>query len=662
MMFLDGETQAHRPGCVAPPVVVLNVDGTVYHWTQARPVVEHMLYSSEVLVGHYIASDMTFIAGRWPDLIPAIFAKYDRLQITCTIVREKLCDIFDGLRDTKSRKYALGEVAKRRAGLDMPAKDNGWQLRFGELENCPDPRTWPAEALAYVRDDVHVLPAIFAAQEQYAQILGNQWLQARDDFGLAVTAAYGIATNPAKVARLKSVIETSHAHLGAYLRREGLLRAKRKRGPEGEQQRDTKAAKAIMVAVMGDAVKRTAPSKTAPEGNIVLDDTACRESGDARLIAYAEYSSLNTVVSKDVPLLERGVIHTRFDSLLETGRTSTSNPNTQNLKVKQYGSGICVCGAWEQDHNEKRCPLRVPGMPDRFGHDLEWPRYRATETVGVRECIAPRPGHVFIVSDFGGLELCTWARVCLDWFGFSDMADTLKANRDAHLVMAADILEESYEQCAAGLKAEKDSKQLGRYYDARQCGKAGNFGCPGGLGPNSLIAFAFANQGIRIELPQSKRIIAAWKRNYRESGPYLQRMNALSRQPNPKIEQVRSGRIRGLDPRRAYTQGGNTMFQGLGADIAKDAHYHVAREAYCCPASPLYGSRPVMFVHDETVCEVREDRATEACDRLGAVMRERASLWLEDVPIKTEECVTRVYSKLAHSKRGPDGRLSIWAP
>lgn len=684
--FLDCETEANRYR--ANPAVVVCLDSRelgggfdMLHHTAARPYIEWLLASDTIICAHSANADMMFLGARYPDLIPAIFAKYDRLQITCTEIREKLIDIFEARRDDPhiEHAYGLDDVQRRRAPhVKTPNKSSEWRLRFGEFEHVPDVRTWPPEAREYLAGDVEVLPAIYHAQEaKYGAILGNQWQQARDAFALAITGARGLRTDPEKVAKLRRVIGTQHAHIAAYLKREGLLKPKFKRQPDGIQSRDTKRAKAIMLevhAARGTNPTRNEPTKKMLEqgisvGDLCLDATECELSGDPRLQAYGRYTSLNSVLTSTIPLLEQGEVFSWFDTLLSTGRTSTS-PNTQNMKVKVYGSGICKCGAWEQDHLEGSLDL----PPAKRKHNIclaslfpegvrgKDGKYEPTETAGVRECLMPRPGYVYAIADFGGLELATWAQTCLDWFGFSDMAETLRAGRDAHLVMAAQILGESYEQCDAGYHAEQETKKLGRYYQARQTAKVGNFGCPGGLGKTSLVAYAFSNYGVTLSIDEAKALIDAWRTAYREARPYLERVAQIARQPEAKIVQVRSNRIRGLSKDRAYTQGGNTMFQGLGSDLAKDAHYHVTRECFCCPASALYGSRPCMFVHDESVVEAPEDRAAEACERLSAVMVERARIWIPDVPIKAEPVITRTYTKAAKTRRDTSGRLIEWVP
>ena len=54
------------------------------------------------------------------------------------------------------------------------------------------------------------------------------------------------------------------------------------------------------------------------------------QSDNDRLEAFAHYGELLKLESTDLPLLERGVLHPRFE-LADTGRTITKKPAVQNI-------------------------------------------------------------------------------------------------------------------------------------------------------------------------------------------------------------------------------------------------------------------------------------------------------------------------------------------
>jgi hypothetical protein len=76
--------------------------------------------------------------------------------------------------------------------------------------------------------------------------------------------------------------------------------------------------------------------------------------------------------------------------------------------------------------------------------------------------------------------------------------------------------------------------------------------------------------------------------------------------------QFLSGRVRGGC---RFTQMCNTLFQGLAADGAKKALWDITRECYLDTASPLFGSRVMIFAHDELILEMPEEKAHEAALR-----------------------------------------------
>jgi hypothetical protein len=136
---------------------------------------------------------------------------------------------------------------------------------------------------------------------------------------------------------------------------------------------------------------------------------------------------------------------------------------------------------------------------------------------------------------------------------------------------------------------------------------------------------AFVEHGMLI----TEEAIERWPhwRDYYSAGEML----------NPgEIVQHVSGRVRG---NLIFTQAANTFFQGMLGDVAKSALRRVAREcydpSYRVPAqlyalsksttyagmqSPLYGSRPVGFFHDELFIEHPEVMGHDGSHRAAEIM------------------------------------------
>ena len=253
---------------------------------------------------------------------------------------------------------------------------------------------------------------------------------------------------------------------------------------------------------------------------------------------------------------------------------------------------------------------------------------------GARECFVPRDGCVFVCADYHVAELCGLAQVLLDLFGESEMARALQEGRELHLETAAGILGISYEEAV-----ERYRKKDLLVKSARQLAKAANFGYPGGLGPESF-------QGLERYPEVSRYFVLRGERSNLGGGAFT-------------ATQHRSGRLRGGC---SYTAGCNTYFQGLVADGAKLALWKVARECYLDSESPLYGSRPVAFVHDEIILESPHHRAAGAAKRLSEAMEEGMRVFVPDIPVRAEAHLMGRWYKDAEPRFNTAGELVPWTP
>jgi len=100
----------------------------------------------------------------------------------------------------------------------------------------------------------------------------------------------------------------------------------------------------------------------------------------------------------------------------------------------------------------------------------------------------------------------------------------------------------------------------------------------------------------------------------------------------------------------------------MAADAAKDALFAVARECYVTPSSPLYGSRPLVFVHDEIIIESPDERAPEAALRLSELMCEAMNGVAPDVPSAATPALCKRWLKGAEPVYDEAGRLKPWEP
>jgi hypothetical protein len=361
---------------------------------------------------------------------------------------------------------------------------------------------------------------------------------------------------------------------------------------------------------------------TTKVGNIKIDgdtlEALALATQDDRLTDYSDLSTLRKTVSTDIPILLSGCrfpIHTHFEELLDTGRTSSSNPNVQNIRRK----------------------------------------------FGIRECFVPRDGNVFIDSDYAMLELHTLAQICLWLFGWSKLAETLNAGRDPHSEVAATLLGIPYE---AVINAKENGTPYGNHTadeisNTRDCAKVNNFGRPGGLGNETLISYASKSYGVAISPEMAQRLKDAYFTTYPEMFDYFQYINSLESYPDSgefNVIQPWSYRLRA---NASYCGACNSGFQGLGADVSCLAGFLLARACYVDPG-PLFGCRPADFIHDQFLTEAPEERAHEAAMQQQAIMNAAGKEVLPDCPVKAKSLLARRWSKKAQRLVGADGRLIPW--
>ncbi len=378
--------------------------------------------------------------------------------------------------------------------------------------------------------------------------------------------------------------------------------------------------------------------------------------------------------------LNQPVIHPRYRVLVNTGRTSCSKPNLQ----------------------------QVP-REDTF-----------------REIIVPSPGHWLLSVDYSYVELVTLAAVCQKRFGFSRLGDVIRSGIDPHCYTAAMLMDVPLEE----FMSWKDTNKV-TFKETRQQAKPVNFGVPGGMGPEALVDYAWKAYGVVMELsvaqdfhrrlteviypelalyladssmaqlasklniPESicrdtfcigdmtpsnaasvvRKTVAGQARK-KDGTPYqphfvsqvwdklllVNRNPDLSADLQPRVGSSRlaarlfetaavtlTGRVRG---NTGYTQQRNTPFQALASDGAKRA---LARLV-------LAGYRTVGFIHDEVLVELPDQGGyvdLSTVESVVTIMRESMQEMTGDVPVGCEYALSDRWSKSAELIV-EDGKVRPW--
>jgi DNA polymerase I-like protein with 3'-5' exonuclease and polymerase domains len=634
----DTETHLIEPGLLAPPLVCAQwtVDGdapSLVHRANTYERVIEWLESDHVLVGHNIAYDMGVIAAQYPWLMPLILRAYNQDRVTDTQIREQLIMIArgefrsyaDADGDLHPVKYSLADCVRRHFSTEL--KKDGWRLFYRAFDQTPNTLDWhevatrfqdacrrgewpdwasavtdkdrqgllaarPEEAVLYALEDARVTHRLYESQRTHfsPDTFTDEFRQARAAFALHLSSCWGIYTDKDAVDQLEVTLRAELETLQSDLMAEGLIRE--------NGTADTKAAAQAMETACGeDGI----PVIRTKGGKVSLSHEACERFDEGSIIRdYSRFLQVRKQLSNDIAMLRAGCdvpIQPRYD-MADTGRCRASKPGIQAIS---RGNGI-------------------------------------------REAFRPRPGTVFIQSDFEGLELHCMAVWCLEKFGHSAMADALNAGRDVHLDTAASLMGITYEEA---LPRKKELK------DQRQKAKAINFGYPGGLGAKKLVRYAWTQFGVKMTEGEAAQAKLLWLRRYPEFIDFF----ATAARGGEEETHIFTGRKRGG---LRYSALCNGRFQGLGADAAKEALWRVTEATYT-PGSPLYGAHVVAFVHDEIIMEIEEERCHEGAMELGRLMRAGADLYLGRVPVRLEPLAMRLWSKKAEPVY-KDGRLIPWEP
>jgi len=259
---------------------------------------------------------------------------------------------------------------------------------------------------------------------------------------------------------------------------------------------------------------------------------------------------------------------------------------------------------------------------------------RNTEDAPFRECFVPQPGNKLVVSDYSSFEM----RILADLSGDEKMIMALRDGLDIHSYTAALMFGKEY---------SKDFKKL--YPELRQMAKPIGFGLMYGMGAVGLMTRIKAETGKEITQEESQDLINRYFAAYPSVKAFLdlQAKNAVrdgfSTTPAGRKRWYTKPAANDPDFRKKNSnierQAKNHPIQGTNADAIKYALVFVQEEF----KKRQVDGGIILTVHDEIVCEVKEDQAEEFAPVLQGEMIRAGELFLKKVPVVSDPFVGNVW-------------------
>lgn len=650
------------------------VETQLFAGPELHDAIEAILQDDDIeIVIHNASFDLCVICESFPDLIPLVIAKIDASKVYCTRIREKILNIAthgrvdtlllpDGSKDRIL--YDLNALGKKYLGTDRSAEKDSldsWRTNYDRLEGLTAAE-YPPEARDYAIQDAIDALLIYEAQEEAARDLivpgfPTESLNVAADFALKRMSCRGIAIDQERRAEVAAkVAEDLTPEKLAPLYQAGILNPEEPPRPHktnpGRMTKgkpasvNTKALRALVEAV---AAKVGYELKTTDSGLTSTDVEVLEElrTHDEILEAYAQRQHAQKLVTTYLPALEGAKrVHAGYDCVKETFRTSSSAD-----KLYKFS-------------------LNVQNQDPR-----------------IRPCFVPSDGMLFASIDYSGIELACLGQKIKTIFGSSTLLDQINQGVDPHAYLGSVLayyLDERFRTACdangadreatyrAFLAFKKDERPEGRTFfkHYRTLAKPTGLGYPGGLGPETFVAYAKAVYGITVDLQTATVLRDLWHQAYPEMRGYFDWISRSCVDPR------NAGSYSYLSPCGAYRAGASYCAAANGAALqtpaaegAKIALWNLERAAALCATKDRRdvdlssAARPLAFIHDEVLFEVPADLegANDAVIDATEIMVDSMRMVLPDVQVKCEAKLMERWYKEAEPIY-ENGLLQVWRP
>ena len=284
------------------------------------------------------------------------------------------------------------------------------------------------------------------------------------------------------------------------------------------------------------------------------------------IMEYRTLTKLNSTYAKGLvkDITREGKIHTRYEqTLTQTGRLSSVNPNLQNIPTRI-------------EEGKKIRKAFIPASNDR----------------------------VILSIDYSQIELRVLAHIAQD----KGMIDAFKHDVDIHTKTASDVNGVPLDEVTSTMRREAKAVNFGIVYGISDFGLSNNLGITRKRAKEFIEKYLETFKGVDkymtdiVEFAKEHGYVETLY-NRRRSLPEINAKNKIIANLNARIAM-------------------NTPIQGTAADIIKIAMI----SAYNYIEESKVDAKLLLQVHDELIFDVSKDILEEFTDKMVAIMEEAANL------------------------------------
>ena len=315
---------------------------------------------------------------------------------------------------------------------------------------------------------------------------------------------------------------------------------------------------------IGAGVKKNKDSKNYKTTAEELEKYADESEIVRYLLRYRKIQKINsTYIEGFKPLIVNGKVHTTYNqSLTQTGRLSSMNPNLQNIPV------------------------------------------RTEEGRELRKLFTASAGNVLIDADYSQIEL----RLLAHFSGCKELIDAYCEGRDIHSITASQVFNVALEEVTSDMRRDAKAVNFGIIYGISAFGLANDLGISSKKAKEYIDKYFETYSDVKTYM--NTNVEKAKENGYVET--LLGRRRVINELKSSNFN------VRAFGERAAM----NMPLQGSSADIIKVAMIRVANKLQ----EGGYQARLVLQVHDELIIDCPKEEADAVSKILQDEMQNAVSL------------------------------------